>query len=487
MKREPVNPTAPVAREPWLRERRPGTPALEREVMGRITRVGIAIVVSLIAGVALVRFQPLLIIGAVVCGVAAYIVATRPFIGLLLYTCTFMLRPGELFPALRPLHVERLIGALSLVGMYLAQQQNLRKLVIDGTRQTRLLLLLAISVLISVPFAFWRSAALEGFIDFLKLVAWYLLIVHLVNTRTRLRVFIVLFLVLVGYVGFDALRGYIVGSTKYAQGIVRAIGQTDAGGDPNHLAATMAATIPILLLLGFSRRLRWYRIFPAAGAMMLAVTMSLTGSRSGLLGFLGGLVFLWVGIRRRLVTAIIGIVILGVGLTVMPDQYKARYSTITRKELDGSSQGRIVAWKKGVRMMADRPLTGVGLDCFGTANALKYSPKDDPSWLESHSLYVQVPAEIGILGAVFFFAFLYEILRVNARVRRRLELDGGSWELEATTLRGLAAGVVVLLITGVFGHSFLRHTWYVYGALGVVITRLYADRSIWAPDGKRVS
>jgi O-antigen ligase len=171
----------------------------------------------------------------------------------------------------------------------------------------------------------------------------------------------------------------------------------------------------------------------------------------------------------------------------MPDQYKARYSTITRKELDGSSQGRIVAWKKGVRMMADRPLTGVGLDCFGTANALKYSPKDDPSWLESHSLYVQVPAEIGILGAVFFFAFLYEILRVNARVRRRLELDGGSWELEATTLRGLAAGVVVLLITGVFGHSFLRHTWYVYGALGVVITRLYADRSIWAPDGKRVS
>lgn len=126
-------------------------------------------------------------------------------------------------------------------------------------------------------------------------------------------------------------------------------------------------------------------------------------------------------------------------------------------------------------MMTDRPLTGVGIGCFGTANALGYSGEGRKSYLESHSLYVQVPSEIGLLGALVFFAFLLEALRLNRNVSRELSGLEEGWQFERIMLRGMAAGIIVLLITGVFGHSFTRYTWYVYAALGASIARLLSD------------
>jgi probable O-glycosylation ligase (exosortase A-associated) len=442
----------------------------------RILSVAAALMIGVIAGIAIVNIPPLLVFGAVGCSIAVYLIIKKPFFGLILYTITFMLRPGEIYPALRSLHIERLIGALALLAMYLEQHWTSRRIFVDGTRQTRLLLLLTVPVLISIPFAYWRSAALSGFVDFLKLVAWYLLAVHLLNTRTRLRIYTVLFLALICYVAYDSFSAYLSGSYHFRMGIARAAGQTEAGGDPNHLAATMAATIPLLLLLAFYKPLHWLRMLPAAGVLLLTVTLAVTGSRSGLLGFFGGLLFLWSRARHRLVVGVIGIFVLGLGILALPDQYKVRYASITRSELDSSSQGRLNVWMRGVRMLYDRPLTGVGIGCFSTANAMRYSPPGEPSYLESHSLYVQTPAELGLIGAAVFFLFLYEMLRLNRRTSRELRATGRSWQFEATVLTGLTAGVVVLLITSIFGHSFLRHTWYVYAALGAAITRLYADR-----------
>lgn len=306
-----------------------------------------AILTSVFAGLALVRFPSPIVIGAVLCALTIYVILTKPFVGLLLYTVTFMLRPGQLLPQLSALHVERIVGALALGGMYLEQHRNERRLLIDGTRQTRLLLLIAVMVLASVPFAYDRPQALGGFIDFLKLVAWYVLVVHLIDTSHRLRVYVTLFLGLICYIAFDSFRGYLTGNFQFTVGIERAVGQTDAGGDPNTLAATMSATIPILLLLTFYKPLRWLRLLPASGTLLLAVTMSLTGSRSGLLGFSGGLLCLWSQIRHRLLVGMIGLAILALGIWALPEQYKARYSTIGQSQLDSSSVGRLMRGRRG--------------------------------------------------------------------------------------------------------------------------------------------
>jgi putative inorganic carbon (hco3(-)) transporter len=443
-----------------------------------------ALLVCVAAGIAVVHVPTLFVVGAIVCLFAVWIVLTRPFIGLILYTCAFMLRPGQVFPMLDALHLERVVGVLALTGMYVQQYHSSHAVVIDGQRQTRLFFLFGIAVLISVPFSYWRLAAVNGFIDVLKLIAWYLLLVHLLDTRRRLRIYMAVFLVLIAYVGVDAFNAYLHGQFHYRMGIERAIGQTDAGGDPNHLAATMAATIPILLLLTFRKEMKLWRLFPAAGMVLMTITLSITGSRSGLLGFLAGLLVLWWRSRHRVIAAVLGLTILAAGALLLPQQYKGRYATIGQSQLDDSSKTRLQLWKNGVRMAIDHPLTGVGIGCFATANSMDYSPASDPTFLVSHSLYVQVPAELGLVGLVVVLLFMLEIFRLNRATARRVRAAGPEWWFEALLLQACSAGLIALLVTGIFGDNLMRHTWYVYAAFGAVIARLYADRAAGpAPEG----
>ena len=437
--------------------------------------VGISLSVCL--GVTVVRLPPLMVVGAVAALVSGYVVLRYPFIGLLCYTIVYMWRPGELYPPLAPLRLERVVGALPLVALVVHRYREQGILSLDRQTLSRLLAAVALAVAISVPFAYWRSAAMDGLVNFLKLAVWYLLVAHLLASPARYRWFALVYFGAIGKLSFDAVRSYFSGNVMYAQGIDRLVGQNDAAGDPNHLAATCAASLPILLLLAFERRFRWYRMLPAAGVVLLTVTLSLTGSRSGFLALLAMLLYLWARSRRRVVTGLVGAVVVAGGLTVLPEQYKTRYSTITAEERDASSQGRIEAWKKGVRMAADRPLTGVGIGCFPTASALAYSPEFHQSWLQSHSLYVQVPSEIGLIGAVLFFAYIIAMFRLAARSRKAMLSRRDEFWFEETVLRAIPAGLVALLVAGVFGHSFMRYTWYVYGAMIVATVRMQANRA----------
>ena len=438
--------------------------------------IAAAIVLSVLGGVGVARFHPLFVFGVMASILAAYIVVTMPFIGLLLYTILYWWRPGELYPPVSGLHLERVVGALALVGMFLEQYQRERRLFIDGTRQTKTLFLTVLLVVISAVYAYSPSLAINEAIDFIKLVVLYLLIVHMVNTRSRWWLFLGLWLACVGKTAFDSLRAYFFGGwAQYTMGIKRAIGQNDAGGDPNALAVTMSATIPILLLLSFHKPLRWARIPAALLAVLLTVTMALTGSRSGLIGFFSGLLFLWWRGRRRLVTGLCGLAIIGAGLVVLPDQYKTRYATIGSKQIDSSSQGRLDVWKVGLRMVADHPVTGIGIGCFSLAHAERYSPEFQENPLIAHSLYVGVLAELGVCGALVFFAFVFGMLRLNRRAGRALGVDREAWQGESLVLRGMAAGVFCLLLTGVFGTSYTRPTWYVYAAVAAAVMRIHAE------------
>jgi O-antigen ligase len=215
---------------------------------------------------------------------------------------------------------------------------------------------------------------------------------------------------------------------------------------------------------------------------VLTFTLMVTGSRSGFIGFVGSMgYFAWQS-RHRVVLGLVGIVLLAGLIVALPEQYQERYATITQSQLDGSSSARLQVWGKGLRMIRDRPLTGVGVDCFGAANAYGYST-GRRSWLESHSLYIQVPAEMGLIGAFAFFSFMFAFLRLNRRTARMLA-DDDDWSFEYALVQGMFAGYVALLFTGIFGHSMMRDTWYLYAALGLATQRIYlAERSRPAADG----
>ncbi|HYV50934.1 MAG TPA: O-antigen ligase family protein [Dongiaceae bacterium] len=442
-----------------------------------------ALLVSVVSGYVLVHFPVILLVGVLGMIAASALIVFRPFVGLIIYAFLFILQPGELFPILAALHLERVVGMLTLAGVALNMLRRHGQLMVDASAQTRWLWILAGAILLSVPFAFWRGQALNRFMDMMKIIGFYIMIVNLVDTRKRLRIFVWVYLVLMLYLGVSSMYEYFSGHFLFAQGIDRAVGLTSSGGGPNELGTSMAVTLPLFLMLMRGESARWGKLAALLGAGTCITAMVLTGSRASLLGCLAGLVVIWWGTRRRVLWAILGLLFLAAGFTLMPKQYKQRYDTVTQSHLDASSHYRIITWLTGLEMVADRPIFGVGAGCFGAARGMAYSNPMHKSYIESHSLYIQVLAELGLVGTFCFFSFANRFMSLNRRTARRLRGDVSRWRWETALIQALFTGFIVLFVSGTFGHNLFRRTWYVYAAMGLVVARLWeAERDDTHPE-----
>lgn len=430
-------------------------------------------IVAAACGVGLVYLPPLLIAGAIIGIGCMAVVLVRPYFGLVAYTITFLIRPGELMPVLEHLHVERLIGLITIFSMTMETWRRTGKIFVDVSTQTKWLVAFVLTAFATIPISFWPGLSRERAVDIFKILMFYFMILKLIDTRARLQTIIWVYMLCLLYLSCYSLKEYYSGNLMFAQGIERVVGVNSLLGDPNQLGTTMAVTFTLLIVMlggttGFGARL-----LVLAGALTCVWSMSLTGSRASTLGFLTALTTLWWRGKHRFFTAIIGIILLAGAFSVLPEQYKERYSTIGDQEIDESSQGRIDAWKAGVRMVVDRPILGVGVGAFGVAHALAYS--EGGNWLQPHSLYVQVPSEVGFLGAFFYFGYIFQMIQLNRRTLKTLRRDRPGWRFEMSLLQGMHAGLLCLITSGIFGHSMLRETWYIYGAFGLAIYRLHID------------
>ncbi len=477
----PFRPTAPAPATGPRAEG--GIAATGRGLRTLLTLVGIAVFSGLL-GLALVYVPAVFLFGALAGAAGVVVILARPYLGLLLYTVVYLLRPGELNPILAPLHLERIVGAITLLSLAFDMYRREGMIFLDASRQTKWLFAFLAGVLLSIPSSYWVGWSADRLVEMLKIVAFYIMVVQLIGTRKRMQIFIWTYGLLVAYIAFSAVKAYYSGSYVFAQGIDRAVGQTSAGGDPNNLGTTLASTVPLYLLLARYERSGWRKLV-LGGCLMLSVwTIFLTGSRASLLGLVSAVGFLIWTSRYRVRWMMLAVVAITVAVAVLPNQYKKRYSTIfkaTEGQIDGSSQGRLDAWKVGLEMIADRPLFGVGAGCFGTAHAMAYSPPGQRNWLEAHSLYVQTFAELGLVGGIAFFGFLGQILKLNRKVARLVAIRGPTWAYESALLQAVFGGLLVLIVSGIFGHSLFRSTWYMFGAIGLAIYRLHLDRPASPP------
>jgi putative inorganic carbon (hco3(-)) transporter len=425
-----------------------------------------------LAGLACTQVSPVLIIAAVMAAAGVFLILNRPFVGLLIYAVVYFLRPGEQWPALGALHVERMIGILTICGAMALVYFKRGALEVDQGSTTRWFLLFAAAAFLSIPTSYWPSRSIEKSVDVAKLAIFYVMIVMLVKDRRRLRIFVWTYVLLVAYIVFTSLKSYYSGTFLFAQGIERAIGVNSAAGGENELGTTMACTFPILVYLALRERNLLLRASAGIIGMSSLWLMTRTGSRASLLGFLAGCLYLWWNSKHRVLVGVVGAAALLAVFVTLPDQYQDRYRTLTVSQLDGSSRSRIQTWTVGLKMIAARPLFGVGIGCFGAARADAFSI-GKRSFLESHSLYVQVPSEIGLVGAAAFFV-LFSVLKRNRRALK-LAAKEPDRRWEHGVLSGLCGGFLVLLVSGGFGHSMMRPTWYLYAGLVVVIYRLVAN------------
>ena len=168
----------------------------------------------------------------------------------------------------------------------------------------------------------------------------------------------------------------------------------------------------------------------AVAALMMIVAALLTGSRGGLLSYVGIAGFILVAVARLearrgnsvggrrpvRIAALAGaaiatiILIVGVVLFVGGDSSLTRVATASGTPGDVSS-GRIHFWTTALKIFMDHPILGAGYDAFGVAFT-RYDTWNGVFRIEqAHNDYLQTLADAGIAGFVCVAAFIFWLFK----------------------------------------------------------------------------
>jgi O-antigen ligase/tetratricopeptide (TPR) repeat protein len=207
------------------------------------------------------------------------------------------------------------------------------------------------------------------------------------------------------------LDPYRWGDVSAVGGYVRPFGTL---GHANHLAAYLVIGLPLTGCLALrAARARCAGAAAVLGAVVVVAlaAVAATLSRGGWVALAGVAAVLtvmgWSRLnRRRFATALIGVAVAAAGAWAVAEacglQISSRVAARARQWGDGA--GRVDIWQSAWAMFRERPLTGVGLDCFQLGFSRHRSvPFWQKEWnttpAKAHNEVLHVLATQGLFGA----------------------------------------------------------------------------------------
>jgi O-antigen ligase len=213
----------------------------------------------------------------------------------------------------------------------------------------------------------------------------------------------------------------------------------------------MLFPIPLVMALSGTVPRKW-RLLPASAAVLMATTIFLSGSRGGMIAFLGQMVALGILLalqksRRNALTIggvllVIGVLILWVGGQGLVDRMISIRSEATT-ELSGGL--RLTVDRDALKMFTHKPVLGWGLRAFPVAYPQFRSFFTNLFINEAHNDYLQALVETGLLGFGIVVWFLVLVYREGTR-----KLKNWGWNLN-----GAVALAALLGCTGILIHSLI--------------------------------
>ena len=379
-------------------------------------------------------------------------------------------RIHQLFPALLPLRPTLVAGALS-IALYVIDSTRARRLRTIGSRTTTWALALLLWVVLSVPGSLWPGGSFELLTDdFMKTVLMYLVIVGAVRgPRDVERLAFVYFAAAVvfasvGLARFGAASGRLDHLPYY---------------DANDFGVFAVTALPLGIYFVFSQRRLSFRLAACAGLVPLLYAFVAAGSRGGFVALIAVAAFFLV--RQTTIPTrwrVLGVLVIAVVFAAAAsDSYWERMRTILHPHEDynlTSEEGRWRVWSRGFGYMLEHPLLGVGAGSFGTAEGRLSGIK---KWTAPHNAYVQLGAELGVPGLVFFICLITSTLAVLRAVER---VPVGSDRLASTPPR-LAQSLMASLVGYVVGACFLSlayaSMWWTVAALAVGLGKVTGTAS----------
>jgi O-antigen ligase len=342
---------------------------------------------------------------------------------LAVFMLTSVARVHQLFPTLSLIKPVTLAGMLAIV-LCLLDRVPARRLKPLDVPATRWMIALAIWMALSVPGALWPGGAFATFLDFVKTVLISVVIITAV--RSVQDVERLTFIYFVGAVIFAAVVLSRMQFQLAAEGRLERLYFYDS----NDFATYTITAMPLGLYFAASERRLWVRCVAWGGIALLTAGFIWSGSRGGFLAFMAVIAYFllrYTSVKRSWrwsAVAIIGILL----IATAGDAYWTRINTVLHPTRDynlTSDEGRLRLWHRGVGYMLDHPVLGVGAGNFPRAEGT-ISPLIDRTprgrsvkWGPPHNSYVQVGAELGMVGLFIFVAFLVSVFRALGRLPTR--------------------------------------------------------------------
>jgi O-antigen ligase len=242
-------------------------------------------------------------------------------------------------------------------------------------------------------------------------------------------------------------------------------------GEPNQLAAVLVAGLVLsLALMVVVKRNALLRIALAVGAVMCLLAIFLTLSRAGLIALVFATiaaVFVagrWRAAAMTFAAGTLAAVFIFFAFVATEEQ-RGRVTY-----LGGGGSGRSDIWTIGWRMVEDKPIHGIGVGQFQTS-AVHYLLEpglidrsdlivDSPK--VAHNIYLQIQAELGIVGLLTFLTILGFSLRCCLRAARLFERSRDSG-MEVVA-RAVFVGLIGILTADFFAsEQFSKQLWLLLG------------------------
>ena len=230
-------------------------------------------------------------------------------------------------------------------------------------------------------------------------------------------------------------------------------------GQPNLFAGYLAMHALLQLFVSRTPELsRGARVFMAASAFLMVVTLLFTLSRGAWMAF--ALAGVLVGLATNRGVVVLLVLVILVGVRWAPEEAVTRADlTLTAVEqsgdstleeaLDNSAALRIIQWKSLPTLMLDSPIWGTGLGSYAERLGVHTG-----IYRSAHATMVQIGTEMGALGLIGYLGLFGAAVMVCAR-RARAAARGTF--IRHTGL-GLLAATVCLFLADFSGTRFPTHT-----------------------------
>lgn len=295
----------------------------------------------------------------------------------------------------------------------------------------RVIVALLVLACVGAPFGLsLGGSAMFILTDYVKVVVFAFLIIAAIRATEDLRWFVWAYIVSAAILVWMALFVFDISqaSGSYASRLSHLYTY-----DANDLGCVLLAGLPLVLLGYQTARTSITKILAGLTVVGIGAAVARSGSRGAFLGLIAIALAMLVSLRHVATwkrASFVAVLSLGLFLAAPPG-YWEQMNTITSPTEDynwTSPYGRKAVARRGMELMEEFPVFGVGINNFARADATISERAENFTggignalrWRAAHNSFVQAGAEMGVPGLLLWCSLIVGGVVGMVRLRRRL-------------------------------------------------------------------